>query len=190
MRVALYLRDVHRLDPVTDPAIPVLDPPATAWPAWVRRPEESDLTPISEDLRRAAAGQWARWWRQSLLVDPGAAARDLVPPFRGFAHVPELRALLRRDYHTAVRWSEAFADDPRLKRDHLAPGTQLARLVAELESVAGRDSRPFTLDISVISVRTKHAWVIAPDRLLITHHLIRDDENVLDWLRPRIRELV
>ena len=36
-----------------DPAIPVLDPPATAWPAWVRRPEQVGPDPY---LRGPAAG--------------------------------------------------------------------------------------------------------------------------------------
>ena len=40
LRIALYVRDVAGLQPVTDPAIPPLDPPADVWPAWSRRPIE------------------------------------------------------------------------------------------------------------------------------------------------------
>ena len=38
----------------------------------------------------------------------------------------------------------------------------------------------------MIGVQTKHAWILAPDHLLLTRHLIADLDNALDWLRPRI----
>ena len=38
----------------------------------------------------------------------------------------------------------------------------------------------------MIGVQTKHAWILTPDHLLLTRHLIADLDNALDWLRPRI----
>jgi len=140
--------------------------------------------------RAAASAQWSRWWLHALELG-APALRELTPPsFKSFSHVPELRALLMRYQGQGARWAAAFADDPRLKRDHLAPGTRLTELVQDIEKAAGRTARPFQLRITVISVQTKHAWILDPGHLLITHHLIADDENVLDWLRPKIRALV
>lgn len=189
LRIALYLREVFALEPHTDPEIPPLDPPASAWPAWVRRPADPEPPPMTQLELAAASVQWARWWRHA--VDAGAPAlRELAPPFKAFRQLPELRALLTVGYPNALQWTTAFGDDPRVKRDILAPGTRLTELVCELEQAAGRSARPFELRITVISVATKHAWVLNPGHLLVTHRLIHDDENMIDWLRPQIRELV
>ena len=53
----------------------------------------------------------------------------------------------------------------------------------------GRRPQPFNIRITVIGVQTKHAWVLAPDHLMLTRHLIADLDNALDWLRPRILAL-
>ncbi|WP_029136508.1 hypothetical protein [Nakamurella lactea] len=189
LRIALYLREVCALTPHTDPDIPPLDPPASAWPAWVRRPADPDLPELAPLERAAASVQWTRWWNHAL--DIGAPAlRDLAPGFKQFRHLPELRALLVAHFPNALVWTTAFGDDPRVKRDILAPGTRLTELVNDVERSAGRAAKPFELRITVISVQTKHAWVLGPGHLLITHRLIHDDENMLDWLRPQLRELV
>lgn len=190
LRIALYLREVCRLTPSLDPEIPPLYPRASSWPVWVRRPPEVQQPPMTPLQRAAASVQWTRWWNHAL--DVGAPALQELSDIglRNFRHVPELRALLQVHYPNALRWSDAFADDPRVKRDHLAPGTRLTALVGELERAAGRSARAFELRITVIPVESKHAWVLGPDHLLITHRLVHDDENMLDWLRPQIRVLV
>ncbi|MGI8418513.1 MAG: hypothetical protein ACR2P2_20405 [Nakamurella sp.] len=190
LRIALYLRDIVGLAPTTDPDIPPLDPAPTVWPAWVRRPDEPTPVPMSEVQREAASAQWALWWNEALTGGASALEDLSQPSLRSFAQLPDLRALLARYAANAQLWSSAMADDPRVKRDHLAPGMRLTELVSGLELAAGRNSRPFTLRITVIPVKTKHAWILDHGHLLITHHLIRDDENVLDWLRPQIKALV
>lgn len=190
LRIALYLRDIVGLAPRTVPDIPPLDPPPTAWPAWVRRPDEPAPVRLSEVQREAASAQWALWWNEALARGASALQELSQPSFKSFAQLPDLRALLASYAANAQLWSNATADDPRVKRDHLAPGMRLTELVSDLERAAGRNSRPFTLRITVIPVQTKHAWILDHGHLLITHHLIRDDENVLDWLRPQIKALV
>lgn len=190
LRTALYIRDVAGLHPASDPAIPPLDPPPTVWPVWAgNRPAPPDLPPLSEADRRAAEAQWIRWW-DHLLARGFTAEDELQPPtFKAFAHLPELRWLLTRYHPSALAWCEAMESDPRVKRDHQASGTRLTDLVAECERDLGRPALPFELRISILAVETKHAWVLSPSHFLMTHHLIRDDENALDWLRPRIRAL-
>jgi len=190
LRVALYIREIAGLEPVTDPVIPPLDPPATVWPAWVRKPAEPPAPELPGFDSVAAAAQWTRWWIHAL--DQGASGQqDLTyPSFKAFAHLPELRGLLNRHYPNALSWSTACGDDPRVKRDHLAPGSRLPGLIQSLEREAGRHARPFALRITVIPVQSKHAWVLDQEHLLVTHHLIRDDENLLDWLRSQIIALV
>lgn len=195
LRIALYIRDAAGLRPVTDPAIPPLDPPADLWPVWARRPVEVSAAAPRRALGRreidpeAAAEQWARWWRHCL--DLGTSAIDeLRPPqFPDFGQVPDLRALLQQHYHNASIWSDNLKDDPRFNRAHTAPGRGLNALIKQLPAQLGRHPRPFSLRISVIDVRTKHAWDIAPDHVLMTRPLVGDLDNVLDWLRLRIRQL-
>jgi hypothetical protein len=192
LRVALYIRDVEDLPVVLDPEIPPLDPGPQIWPVWARR-APGPLEVISRRLlidRDAAAAQWARWWRH--LLDTGdVALKELRPPkFSLFWRFPELQTLIRHHYNRAVAWSDAVGDNPRLKRDHIAAGTRLSDMVAELERDIGRRSLPFDLRIVVIPVQTKHAWVLSPDRVLLTHHLIADDDSTLDWLRQRMRAMV
>jgi hypothetical protein len=195
MRIALYVRDVAGLTPITDPAIPPLDPPVDVWPVWSRRPVEVQesggvrlLGGREVDLEIASA-QWARWWKHALEVG-SSAMDDLKPPdFHPLAAVPDLRALMQRHFYNASLWSDGLIDDPRFRRAHSAPGVGLNALVRELPTILGRPPLPFALRITVIGVRTKHAWVLAPDHLLLTRHLIADLDNALDWLRPRILAL-
>lgn len=190
-RIALYLRDVEGLAVKTDPSIPPLEPPPRAWPAWARRPEH-----IAEPLgstagidRIAAAGQWARWWRHLLQVGDAALAEMRPPSFAALSGLPELQALLKHHYATALRWSDAVGDHPLIKRDHLAAGSALTTVVTELEGLYGRPMPPFELRITVIGVQTKHVWELAPDHLLFTHRLIADDQSSSEWLRLRLRVL-
>jgi len=195
LRIALYIRDVAGLVPETDPDIPPMDPPADVWPVWFRRPVEVPtgggvklLGGRDIDLRIASA-QWARWWTHTLEVGT-TAMDDLRPPaFTALSGVPDLRALVQRHYYNASVWSDGLNDDPRVKRALSAPGLGLNALVAELPAILHRRPLPFSVRVTVIGVQTKHAWVLAPDHLLLTRHLIADLDNALDWLRPRILAL-
>lgn len=193
LRIALYVRDVAGLEPVTVPAIPPLDPSVDVWPVWSRRPIEVQ-SPGGVKLRGGrridldtAAGQWARWWAHALREGPSVALDDLRPPnFPAFSAVPDLRALMQLHYYNASLWSDGLKDDPRIKTAHTAPGSGLTALVRELPTLLGRRPRAFTMRVTVIGVQTKRAWILAPDHLLLTRHLIADLDNALDWLRPRI----
>jgi hypothetical protein len=195
LRIALYVRDVAGLEPVTEPMIPQLDPPADVWPVWSRRPVE---VPSSGGIRllggrdvdlEIASSQWARWWRHALEIG-ASAIDDLRPPsFLALSGVPDLRALMQRHYYNASLWSDGLNDDPRIKSAQNAPGLGLNALVRDLPKILGRRPQQFNLRITVIGVQTKHAWILAPDHLMLTRHLIADLDNALDWLRPRILAL-
>lgn len=191
LRLALYLRDVEDLPVRTDPPLPPLDPAPRAWPVWTHRPMHPapPLAPGAFD-RRAGAEQWTLWWEHLLPLGDAALGELRSPAFPALAGLPAMQLLLRHHYETAIAWAEGIGDDPRVKRDHLAAGTRLAELVDELERAAGRPAMPFEMRITVVGVATKHAWVLSPGHVLMSHHLIADDENTLDWLRRRIAALV
>lgn len=192
LRIALYVRDAAGLNPVTDPAIPPLDPSTQWWPAWSRRPVELTETHGLRLLGRrevdltVASYQWARWWEH--LLEAGAGAiDDLRPPnFPALAHVPDLRRLVERHYPNAAIWSEGLGGDPRIRNAHTAPGPGLNTLIRQLPTLLGRPPRDFALRITVIGVRTKRAWILRSDHWLLTRQLMFDLDNALDWLRPRI----
>lgn len=192
LRIALYVRDVAGLEPEIFPSIPLLDPPADLWPVWFRRPVD---VPTSGGVRllggrdidlRIASAQWSRWWHHALEAGT-SAIDDLRPPaFTALAPVPDLRALMQRHFHNASIWSDGLNDDPRVKSALAAPGLGLNNLVSNLPTILGRRPLPFAVRITVIGVQTKHAWVLSPNHLMLTRHLVADRENALDWLRPRI----
>lgn len=190
--LGLYIRDAAGLRPATFPAIPPLDPPFDRWPVWARRPAE--VNPYA-DARRIeppvdpgrAAEQWARWWNHA--VDAGITAlEDFKPPhFEAFRSVPDLRTLVRQHFHVAMRWSDAFDDDPRAQRDLSKHRRGLDRLVREFDAQHGSRTPPFAMRITVVPVESKHGWVIGPDHLLVTRRLMNDIDNMLDWVRLRLR---
>ena len=195
LRIALYVRDVAGLEPVTEPQIPPLDPPADLWPVWSKRPVEVTSSAGvrllgGRDVNlEIASEQWARWWRHALEVGAGAIDDFRPPGFLALSAVPDLRVLMQRHYQNACLWSDGINDDPRIRGAHSAPGQGLNALVRDLPSLLGRKPVPFHVRITVIGVQTKRAWVLAPDHLMLTRRLIADLDNAVDWLRPRILAL-
>ena len=94
---------------------------------------------------------------------------------------------MQRHFYNANLWSDGLNDDPRYKSRTLRtrPGSERPGPGTADDCWAARP-QPFTVRVTVIGVQTKHAWVLAPDHLLLTRHLIADLDNALDWLRPRI----
>lgn len=195
LRIALYVRDVAGLEPLTVPQIPPLEPSVDVWPVWSRRPIDVQTSGgvkllggrgVNLDV---ASGQWARWWAHALREGPSAFDDFRPPNFPALSGVPDLRALLQRHFYNANLWSDGLRDDPRIKIAHTAPGNGLNALVRELPTLLGRRPHAFSMRVTVIGVQTKRAWVLAPNHLLLTRHLIADLDNALDWLRPRILAL-
>jgi hypothetical protein len=62
-------------------------------------------------------------------------------------------------------------------------------MMRDLPKTLGRRPAQFSMRITVIGVQSKHAWLLAPDHVLMTRHLVADIDNVLDWLRPRLLAL-
>ncbi len=195
LRIALYVRDVAGLEPVTIPQIPPLDPPADVWPVWSRRPVEVPASRGVELLGgrnidvAIASGQWARWWRHALEVGTSAIDDFRPPAFPALVGVPDLRALMQRHFYNANLWSDGLNDDPRVRAAQSAPSLGLNAVIRDLPQTLGRKPRSFDLRISVIGVQTKRAWILGPDHILMTRHLIADRDNAVDWLRLRILEL-
>jgi len=189
--VALYLREVIGISELTAPEIPLLDPPSSIWPAWARRPYDG-LTTLPDPFtglldREQTAKEWARWWRRAITAGP-EAGDDLRPPrFSAFSATPSLRILLQLFHERAALWAEAISTDPLVKRAHSVPREGLEELARE--AALRWRSPPFRLRLTVIPVQTEHAWLLAPDHILLTRHLIADRDNVLEWLRSRILAL-
>ena len=191
--VALYVREAAGLTPQLAYDLPVLDPPITHWPVWAQSAPQGWAPPAK--VRTAlvdaeqASREWVRWWNR-LLQDEATMSEAFHPPgFRDQRTVPCIQLLLQRHFEEAGRWVDAVTDDPRTKREQNTPRPGLSGMVQELESNPNRVPLPFRLRLTVLPVRTKHAWTLSPEHILISRRLISDTDNVLDWLRPRIRAL-
>lgn len=188
--VALYLREVIGISDLTAPEIPPLDPSSAIWPAWARRPYDglTVLDPFTGQIdRQQTAREWSRWWQHIITAGPAAGADPRPPRFSNFAATPSLRTLLQLFHERAALWAEAISIDPQVKRAHSAAREGLAELAREAAPLWR--SSPFRLRLTVIPVQTEHAWLLAPDHILMTRHLIADRDNVLEWLRSQIPDL-
>ncbi|GAA2005335.1 hypothetical protein JL107_04865 [Nakamurella flavida] len=189
LQIALYVRDVAGLRPEIRPEIPALDPPATVWPVWVRRPSGTSRPAPTVDPT-SASEQWAGWWTHLLLSGQDGFG-DLRPPaFPALAGSPALRELVRHHWWDAEAWTDGLHDDPRRRRDLSGPWRALGGLVQGLEDERGGTPADFRLRVTVLPVAGKRGWVLRPDHLLVTRALIADQDNALDWLRMRIRPLL
>lgn len=188
--VALYLRERAGLSPDLGYRLPALDPPYTSWPVWARSapvgwapPAAVQTAPVD---RTTAAAEWVRWWNH-LLAEGATSSEAFHPPgFRDLRALPLIQLLLQRHYEEASRWVDALIEDPRVRRDQTTPRPGLGRMLAELEADPSYRPLPFRLRLTIVPVRTKHAWPLDPEHILISRRLVADTDNVLDWLRPRV----
>lgn len=193
MIVALYLRERAGLTPDLGYQLPVLDPPITSWPVWARSapvgwapPAAVQTAPVDKAI---AAGEWVRWWNH--LLTEGLTSSDAFhpPAFRDLRAIPLIQLLLQRHYEEASRWVDALIEDPRVRREQTTPRPGLATMLAALEDDPAGRPLSFRLRLTIVPVRTKHAWPLHPEHILISRRLVADTDNVLDWLRPRIQAL-
>jgi hypothetical protein len=66
----------------------------------------------------------------------------------------------------------------------------LADMVQNREMELGRSSRDFTLTIVEMPLAEQRAWFIEPDRLIMSQHLLDDQQNFLSYVQPVVELLV
>lgn len=185
MLLALYLRDAAGLHGAGDPAV---------------SPAEPKVRLIDPRQAVARAGgvealriEWACWW-EGLAAGKPSAVTVLDPPgFLAFTGSPALQRFCQAHFGAALSWGrERKVEYTRLEAARQITGEPrlLGQLVEEREMELGRNARSFTLNIIELPLLELRAWYIEPGRLIMSKHLLDDEDALRSFLQPIIELLV
>ena len=185
MLIALYIRDVAGLTGAGSPSLSHVAP-------HVRAADHSRLT-AHVGGEKALRGQWEAWW-DTLLVQPDGTEPAMTPPsFPEFNAMPALQRVVQAHFGAALTWSREQSRAYSLmaaERETLGGHKILADLVQNREMELGRSARDFTLTIVEMPLAEQRAWFIEPDRLIMSEHLLDDQQNFLSYVQPVVELLV
>lgn len=190
--MALCLRDLAGLTDVGDPPLPRVVP-AVARPetggasrrSVVRRSVQTD----TDELRV----QWSSWWQRTLVRESRPIVSALRPPhFTVFDRELELQDLVEEYYEDAYAWTSA-------RRDEYITASTAARhrqamdivdVVRDREHVLRRQAGSFRLDMYVMPLAEKGAWIVAPHTIVVSRSLRDDAAAFRQWFTPLVHVLV
>jgi hypothetical protein len=199
--VALAVRDLAGLAGVAQPSLPALDPAVTpalqsrgAAPA--RRPVRPGGTPSagrSTPGEDPLATQWQAWFE--LVADRlrRPAAPLLHPPhFEAFDRAIELQDAVIAHYEAAADWAAArHAEYAEVSATtHARRAGDIVDVVREREHELRRQAGYFRLDLDVLPLAEKGAWIVGPHTVVVSATLRDDSQAFRAWLRPLVTALV
>ncbi|WP_218712452.1 hypothetical protein [Arthrobacter sp. BF1] len=185
MLMALYFRDVAGLAGAGTPALSHVAPAVRA----------ADHSMLISGVGGVAAlrDQWEFWWSRLLQAHPSNEPNISPPDFPELAGLPALQRVAQAHFGAAVSWSreqEQVYSSMAAQRETLGGHKILADLVQNREMELGRSSRDFTLTIVEVPLAEPRAWFIEPNRLIMSSHLLDDQENFRSYVQPVVDLLV
>lgn len=204
--VALAVRDLTGLADVVEPALPRLTP-ATA-PALQPRGARSAERRTPPGSRPASgppgatggvsradplAAQWQAWFE--LVVDRlrRPTAPLLHPPhFEAFDRALELQDAVIAHFDAAADWAAArHAEYVAASAEfHARRAADIVDVVREREHELRRQAGYFRLDLDVLPLAEKGAWIVGPHTVVVSASMRDDSRAFRDWLRPLVAALV
>ncbi|PYI69404.1 hypothetical protein CVV68_03145 [Arthrobacter livingstonensis] len=185
MLIALYIRDVADLAGAGHPALSHMAP-------HIRAADHSQLTAHLGGTD-ALRDQWEHWWGRLMAVHPAMEPPLNPPDFGDFAGMPALQRVLQAHFGAALTWSREQCSAYQLlaaERETMGGHKVLADMVQNREMELGRSARDFTLTIVEMPLAEARAWFIEPDRLIMSQHLLDDQQNFLSYVQPVVELLV
>lgn len=177
--LALAFRALAGLAEECAEQIPPVEPPL----------EPVDLAGIDRD---ALAAQWRGWWTGIVPRATRPFISQVRPPhFEVFDRALELQELVYRSYDQAMHWAEERHREylrAVAAREH--PLADAYELVQRRQFELRRQTGSFRLDLEVLPVQGRGAWVVAPDTVIISENLRDDPEAFREWLKPVVIALV
>ncbi|WP_038464218.1 hypothetical protein [Arthrobacter sp. PAMC 25486] len=185
MLMALYLRDVAGLVGAGTPALSHVAPSVRA----------ADHTMLTSGVggTDALRDQWEVWWGRLLSNFPDTQQNLTPPEFPELAGMPALQRVAHAHYGSALTWSREQSQLYALmaaQRETLGGNKILADLVQNREMELGRSARDFTLTIVEVPLAEQRAWFIEPNRLIMSSHLLDDQEIFRSFVQPVVELLV
>lgn len=199
--VALAVRDLAGLAEVARPHLPALDPAVAPalQPRGARAGRGSGCSvpggagdgPSSAD--DPLATQWEAWF--DLVADRlrRPVAPLLHPPhFEAFDRALELQDAVIAHYEAAADWATArHAEYAEVSAaTHARRAADIVDVVREREHELRRQAGYFRLDLDVLPLAGKGAWIVGPHTVVVSASLRDDSHAFRAWLRPLVTALV
>lgn len=195
--MALALRDLGHLDGVGDPVIPRLTPavapvlhPATgALPVLPSRPRPAHPGAAGSPL----AEQWQAWFEVIVDRERRAAGSLLQPPhFAAFDRAIELQDLILEHFDEALLWATERHDEyaRASAQTHARRAADIVDVVRDREHELRRQAGYFRLDLSVLPLEERGAWIVGPHSVILSTSLRDDSAAFRAWFAPVVAALV
>lgn len=199
--MALAIRDLAGLAGRVRPELPALQPAVASVLSRPSSPGDGRMR--ARPLPRPGAGgaadsdalaeQWQAWFdvasdRHRRLVGP-----LLHPPhFEAFDRAIDLQDAIIAHYDAAERWADARHAEyvAASLAQHARRAADIVEVVREREHELRRQAGYFRLDIDVLPLAEKGAWIVGPHTVALSASLRDDSVAFRDWLRPLVAALV
>ena len=199
--MALALRDLGHLVGVGMPPIPRLSPalapvfhPATgAHPLAGAGAHVEAAHPVTQSSAGLLERQWLAWFELTVDRERRPIVSLLRPPhFEAFDRAIELQDLIMEHYAEALSWTrERHAEYTRTSvEQHARRAADIVDVVHEREHELRRQAGYFRLDLSVLPVAERGAWIAGPHTVVVSASLRDDRRAFREWFTPVVAALV
>jgi len=200
--MALALRELGHLETVAAPTLPRLSPavapvlhPATgALPVQRRVPSTTDATTTdATDAAVLLERQWSAFFELTIDRERRPIASLLRPPhFEALDRAIELQDLVMAHYDEAAAWTrERHAEYARTSvEQHARRASAIVDVVHEREYALRRQAGYFRLDLYVLPLAERGAWIVGPHTVTLSTTLRDDPDAFRDWFTPVVAALV
>lgn len=188
--VALALRDLagidsggsHPLPPVTPELVPVLHGGDGGGRPGAMPPTAAVLSAQWDALFDAVADREHR--PPTALLQP--------PHFAVLDRALELQDFVLAHHDAAARWAAGRrAEYARIsQQQHARRAADIVDVVHEREHDLRRQAGYFRLDIDVLPLAERGAWIVGPHTVVVSTSLRDDSEAFRAWFRPLVAALV
>ncbi|MFP3465103.1 hypothetical protein [Leifsonia sp. SIMBA_070] len=214
--MALAVRDLAGLEERVRPALPPLDPavapvlrahrnepvdgrmrvrpaPLAGSPGSAGSRVGGSGSPTGADRGDALARQWQAWFEVASDRHRRLTGPLLQPPhFEAFDRAIELQDAIIAHYDAAAGWADARHAEylATSLEQHARRAADIVEVVHAREFELRRQAGYFRLDIDVLPLAAKGAWIVGPHTVAISATLRSDSAAFRDWLRPLVSALV
>jgi hypothetical protein len=145
------------------------------------------------DADRSLERQWQAWFEVAADRHRRLSGPLLRPPhFEAFDRAIELQDAIIAHYDAAADWAAArYAEYVAVSTEqHARRAADIVEVVREREHELRRQAGYFRLDIDVLPLAEKGAWIVGPHTVAISTTMRDDSTAFRDWLRPLVAALV
>ncbi|MGH1548522.1 hypothetical protein ACRAWB_04825 [Leifsonia poae] len=198
--MALAIRDLAGLAGRAHPALPALQPAVasvlsrpSAQGDGRTRTRHAPLAGSAATAPDALAEQWQAWFEVASDRHRRLSGPLLHPPhFEAFDRAIDLQDAIIAHYAVAAAWADARHAEYTATslEQHARRAADIVEVVREREHELRRQAGYFRLDIDVLPLAEKGAWIVGPHTVALSASLRDDSVAFRDWLRPLVAALV